>query len=149
VGLAALRNSESLHEREYYFDEGLGVTVEEHVGGLQRQFPDVSVKTLRDKDGFAIVRMTLKPQYKFELDSIKSLDAEALHNANLEAQEAILEVFLPSDPKEFVQAVAALHTNRVTDGLTQEGFEMLRALKRERLVGQYVDDHAGYKSALE
>lgn len=149
AAVARVSNSHSMREREYYFDEGLGVSLEEHVDGLQRQFPDISVTTLRDRDGYAIVRMALKPQYKFDLDEIKSLDADSLHTANLEAQEAILEVFLPDDKKAFVEAVAAIHTNRVTDGLTQDGFEQLRALKRERLVGKFREDHAAYKQALQ
>lgn len=149
VALAQIKNSKSMHEREYYFDEGLGISLEEHVDGLKKQFPDINIDTLRDRDGYAIVRMTLKPQYKFDYDEIKSLDAAALHKANLEAQEAILEVFMPDDKKAFVQAVAAIHMNRVTDGLTQDGIEELRCLKRERLVGKFREDHAGYKKALE
>jgi len=45
-------------EREYYFDEGLGQSLQEHVNELKKNFPDIKLQTRRDRDGFAIVKMT-------------------------------------------------------------------------------------------
>lgn len=63
-----MRNSQSLNEREYYFDEGLGQSLNEHVKELQERHPDAKIETRRDRDGFSLVKVSSAPQYKYELD---------------------------------------------------------------------------------
>ena len=65
-------------EREYYFDEGLGESLEEHTASLRSQFPDMSIETRRDKDGIPIVKLSMRPQYKYPLEQFESADMEKL-----------------------------------------------------------------------
>jgi hypothetical protein len=57
VNLLALRNSEQLMSREYYFDEGLGQSLNDHTAELKEKYPDMTVQTRRDRDGLPIVRI--------------------------------------------------------------------------------------------
>ena len=41
--LMQLRNSTEVAEREYYFDEGLGQSLNEHIAELKQQFPNVGL----------------------------------------------------------------------------------------------------------
>lgn len=41
--LMEIRNSTDVAEREYYFDEGLGQSLNEHVAELKAQFPNVAL----------------------------------------------------------------------------------------------------------
>lgn len=41
--LIKLRNSEALMQREYYFDEGLGQSLNEHTADLKEKFPNMTV----------------------------------------------------------------------------------------------------------
>lgn len=52
-----MRSSDSLMEREYYFDEGLGESLNDHVSGLTKQFPGIEIQTRRDRDGIPIVKI--------------------------------------------------------------------------------------------
>jgi hypothetical protein len=51
-------NPERLLEKEYHFDEGLGQSLNSHVNELKTKYPEMNVETRRDRDGFAIVRVT-------------------------------------------------------------------------------------------
>ena len=64
----------SMLERQYYFDEGLGESLSKHVSGLKNQYPGINIKTRRDKDGFAIVHLNVKPTFKYSLDEVRSID---------------------------------------------------------------------------
>ena len=44
-------------QREYYFDEGLGQSLNEHTTELKEKFPDLTVLTRRDRDGLPIVKI--------------------------------------------------------------------------------------------
>ena len=55
-----LRNSDTLPTREYYFDEGLGESLAEHVDSLKKRFEGITVSTRRDNDGFAIVTLKME-----------------------------------------------------------------------------------------
>jgi len=76
--LKQLRNSSEVTEREYYFDEGLGQSLNDHIAELKQQFPNVALQTRRDRDGMAIVKMSLKQKFKFNLDEIMSTDPHYL-----------------------------------------------------------------------
>ena len=71
-----LDTDKTLYEREYYFDEGLGESLDKHVSKIKADFPDIQVQVRRDRDGFAIVRTLHKPQYKYDIDSIISFDKD-------------------------------------------------------------------------
>jgi hypothetical protein len=64
----SLRNSEQLMSREYYFDEGLGQSLNEHTYDLKEKYPELTVETRRDRDGLPLVRILMKPKYKYNLD---------------------------------------------------------------------------------
>lgn len=64
-----------IFEKEYYFDEGLGESLEEHAKKLQKIIPKIQVETRRDNDGFAIVKTKLKKNYKYNLKEIENFNA--------------------------------------------------------------------------
>ena len=47
-------------EREYYFDEGLGQSLNDHIQDLKKQFSSIDIQTRRDRDGFPIVKLSMK-----------------------------------------------------------------------------------------
>lgn len=117
------RRTASQHlEREYYFDEGLGQSLSEHVQELRNQYPKMTVYTRRDMDGFAIVKLAMKREYKYELDDIVNGDPEDLQRIQNETMEAVLGVFMPEDPKGFVDKAAA---GDAFAGVDQEALENL------------------------
>lgn len=63
-----MRNSEQMMQREYYFDEGLGQSLNDHIAELKSKFEGVNVLSRRDRDGLPIVKLQMKPNYKFNLD---------------------------------------------------------------------------------
>lgn len=38
------------------------------------KYPGINVYTRRDRDGFAIVKTTFKPEYKYNLDELENFD---------------------------------------------------------------------------
>lgn len=50
-------NPESLFEKEYHFDEGLGVSLADHMENLRKEYPAATVVSRRDRDGFAIIKV--------------------------------------------------------------------------------------------
>ena len=69
-----LRNSKQVAEREYYFDEGLGQSLNDHIAELKEKFPNIKLQTRRDRDGMPIVKMSLKQEFKYNLDELMSTD---------------------------------------------------------------------------
>lgn len=72
--LSEIKNTKTLFEKEYYFDEGLGQSVEDHVKEIKQNFPDVQVLMRRDRDGFPIIKTLYKPHYKYNIDDIQNID---------------------------------------------------------------------------
>lgn len=132
------RNSSQLLEREYYFDESLGQSLQEHAAELRSQYPDVDIVTRRDDDGFPIVKLSMKRQYKYDIDEIINSDPDQNQRIQNETLEAMLDVFMPSDPKEFVEKAA---TGEAFDGVD---FEALDKLIQKRYDGAYKDDIDGF-----
>jgi hypothetical protein len=52
----SIQNPQTLYDKEYYFDEGLGESLKEHVEDLNTRFPDINVLVRRDRDGYPIVK---------------------------------------------------------------------------------------------
>ena len=74
-----------MQEREYYFDEGLGTSLNEHIAELKRDFPGVRIQSRRDRDGYAMIKLIFRPSYKYDLAELESLDVEAIVQAQKEA----------------------------------------------------------------
>ena len=85
---------ERLLEKEYHFDEGLGESLQEHTTELKKFNPGMKVETRRDRDGFAIVKTTFAPEFKYNLDNIEA-DLEEQDKQRLSSLELILERALP------------------------------------------------------
>lgn len=132
-------------EREYFFDEGLGQSLKEHTVQLKNQFPEVSVDTRRDRDGYAIVKLSHKRHYKYDLDTLLAAEPAQLRKTELQVQEAVTSVFMPEDTQQFVATVGAAH-NGASMGinLDQDSFDQLNELVHERYFGSFKDDHAGF-----
>lgn len=73
--MKTLRHPDQMYEKEYYFDEGLGMSLQEHIDTIKKNHPDVEVQTRRDRDGFAIIKTKFKPKYKYSLDEFVNSDA--------------------------------------------------------------------------
>ena len=58
--MAEARTPTKWMEREYYFDEGLGESLNEHIAKLRKTSggEGLEIETRRDKDGFAIVKVS-------------------------------------------------------------------------------------------
>jgi len=76
--------------REYYFDEGLGQSLNEHTADLKEKYPDLTVQTRRDRDGLPLVRILMKPRYKYNLDEILNMDPQEMKKIQNETHEALL-----------------------------------------------------------
>ena len=74
--MKTLEAQDKLYEKEYYFDEGLGESLMEHIEKIKNDFPNVEVQTRRDRDGFAIVKTLHKPQYKYNLNRILNFNPD-------------------------------------------------------------------------
>mmetsp|Transcript_9178 Transcript_9178/g.15449 ORF Transcript_9178/g.15449 Transcript_9178/m.15449 type:complete len:163 (+) Transcript_9178:497-985(+) len=141
-----LLNSEFNQEREYFFDEGLGESLDQHVANLKASFPSIRVETRRDSDGFALVKVILLPNYSYKLDKILSLDPEKALRIQNETMDAIIGTFLPKDPQNFIKSLASPHHE--VDPLTVGQLSKIKDLIRERYFGELQDDFEGFKAQL-
>lgn len=139
VAAREMRNSSQILEREYYFDEGLGQSLNEHTAELRKQYPNVDLQIRRDNDGFPIIKLAMKREYKYNIDDIINTDSEQLIQSQNETLEALLGVFMPEDPKEFIEKAAA---GDAFDGIDQEALDNLI---QKRFEGEYKDDLEGFK----
>lgn len=79
ANLAESRTPATLFEREYYFDEGLGESLNDHVAKLKKESEGAAtVETRRDRDGFAIVKLSFAPKFKYNLDELLQLEPDDL-----------------------------------------------------------------------
>jgi hypothetical protein len=65
------------------------------------------------------------PKYKYNIDDIVNMDPFEIRRLQHETQEALLEEFMPSDPKDFLYKVGEYHnfnkvSNKSGDMLTQD-----------------------------
>jgi len=89
----------------------------------------------------------MKPQYKYNLDDyVEALNMEPaeLQKQQLETQEAILSVFMPSEPKDFFHKVGAMrggdYDSLADLQLDAPSFSKLKSLLHKRFYGEYKDD---------
>ena len=88
-----LKYSESPHqmlEKEYHFDESVGVSLDSHIAQLKSDYPAARIQTRRDRDGYAIVKISHKPEFKYDLDAILAADPESIELRKAETLEAVL-----------------------------------------------------------
>ena len=81
-------------EKEYYFDEGLGESLQEHIEDLKQRFPELAVETRRDRDGFAIVKTKFAPKYKYDVEKAMKFDVESAQQRMKESMEDIQREYL-------------------------------------------------------
>ena len=98
--IAQMVTSDMDHEKEYHFDEGVGVSLDEHIADLKQRYPDARIQTRRDRDGFAVVKLSYRPEYKYDLDKILAFDSDQLKQHEAETLEAILSFSGSSDPSK-------------------------------------------------
>lgn len=80
----------------------------------------------------------MKRQYKYNLDDIINSDPEQNVRIQNETLEAMLGVFMPSDPQQFVEKAA---TGEAFDGVD---FEALEKLIAKRFSAEYKEDLDGF-----
>ena len=71
-------------EREYYFDEALGTSLNDHIADVKKQFPSVNVQVRRDKDNFPIIRLQIKPHFKYDMETFFKIDPNNLKKVQYE-----------------------------------------------------------------
>jgi hypothetical protein len=90
-------NPELLLEKEYHFDETCGVSLDDHVDSLKAQFPHGKIATRRDRDGFAVIKVSHKQEFKYDLDRMVDYDFEVEKVKEAETTEILLKHVLPKD----------------------------------------------------
>lgn len=92
-----MEHPEKLLEKEYYFDEGLGQSLKDHVEELQKNWPGLNIETRRDRDGYAIVKTKFKPKYKYDLEAILKSDPKKENEVMKESMDAVLKLVMGGD----------------------------------------------------
>lgn len=95
--LKITENPKRLLEKEYYFDEGLGESLQDHAEKIKKSYPELEVQIRRDRDGYAIVKTIYKPKYKYNLDEILKFNPKEGKEKLKENMNSILKAILPVD----------------------------------------------------
>ena len=66
------------------------MSLSDHISQLKEQYPNAKVQTRRDRDGFAIVKVSFKPEFKYDLDAIMAHDPAFMKEHQAETLETIL-----------------------------------------------------------
>ena len=145
--MKTLRNPSQFFEKEYYFDEKLGVSLSDHIDDIKKNFPDVEVQTRRDRDGFAIVKTKYKPNYKYKLDSIINLNEKEEKQIMKESMEAVLKEAFPEGVEQVCKSPTHEKISELINLMTFKDQEMdlesrkkVDALINKRLKGNYKND---------
>lgn len=77
--------------REYYFDPKQGVSLEEHLKAVAKTNPKAKLETYADKDGFTVVKKTIKNEYKYNIDDILDNSPEDIKKAISSKLRGIVE----------------------------------------------------------
>lgn len=85
-----LDNPERLLEKEYYFDETLGESLNAHCTNLKERYPGMRVQARRDRDGFAIIKTLYDNSYKYDIDRLEAWNPEQATLDKNQTIEAIL-----------------------------------------------------------
>lgn len=82
----------------------------------------------------------MKRSYKYNIDDILASDPASILKHKNETLEALLGVFLPEDPKDFIEKAISGDAFAGVEG------EELESLMQKRLEGKYKDDIEGFKA---
>jgi hypothetical protein len=63
----------------------------EHITQLQGQLKHSEIETRRDGDNLAIVKISYKPNFKYNLDKIMATDPEEINRISKETTEALMK----------------------------------------------------------
>ena len=119
------------------------------------------METRRDRDGFAIVKVTYKPEFKYDLEKIMAMNEQEGKKHMAETLEAIFQVqaggLSPQEnlqnqgPEQIQAAMNALQGNVTGDSgkMSDKTALAIRQLAKERAEGLYRDDLEGFKDALK
>lgn len=125
---------------------------------LKERYPEASIQTRRDHDGFAIVKLSFRPEFKYDLDQILAMDSDELKQHEAETLETILSTSKSSDPSkigpvEMTRMIAALRGQATTSSgdmnISDEQMLAMRKLAKDRAQGRYRDDIDGFKDAMQ
>ncbi len=106
--LKSLDWDSSNQEKEYYFDEGVGVSLDEHIKKVKENYPGARIQTRRDREGFAIVKVSHMREYKYDLNAMMSVlsnEGGCLDAADV--KEALLRQLLPADDEAKLQSISS------------------------------------------
>lgn len=158
-----MQHPSQLFDREYYFDEGLGETVQEHAENIKAAYPDIQVQYRRDRDGYAIIRTLYKPKFKYDIDEIANYDPSTTESKIKESLNEVLKNILPVD-KESITDFSKLDKKTLENsikmftpysGNEEEDYDLdakskdaLDRLIQERFTGIYKDDKEGFAKAF-
>lgn len=130
-------------EREYYFDEGLGQSLADHVQSLQSTLKHAEVSTRRDGDGLPIVKITTKRNFKYSLDDFLNIDQDQIEKISKETQESILKHHnCSSNPKMVMDMVNGKVPTEMIIDINKK--QLIEGLMHQRYFGKYRDDLAGF-----
>ena len=146
-------NPEILMTKQYHFDEGCGVSLSEHILDLKQKFPEAKVETRRDRDGFAIVKISHEKEWKYDLDKIIEFDQVEEDRRSAETMEILLRNSIPRDPAD-TQSPADQLTNMMMNqdenefDLTTASKLQISELMKQRVIGKYRDNNESFEAAL-
>ena len=83
-------NPEKLFEKEFHFDEGMGVSLADHMAELRKQYPGAQVLSRRDRDGFAIIKVAFQPEYKYNIDILANFNYEEQKEKFMQSLEDLI-----------------------------------------------------------
>lgn len=52
------------------------MSLADHMASLRKEYPGATVMSRRDRDGYAIIKLQFRPEYKYEFDSLVNFDYE-------------------------------------------------------------------------
>ena len=153
-----IQNPETVFDKEYYFDEGLGESLKDHVEDIKSRFPHVNVLVRRDRDGYPIVKTQYKPQYKYNLADIEKFNADETMTTIKESLDDILKTVLGQDSilkldKQQLESKLAMLMNNKDQGsknydLDDTTKQAVAQLWRERTQGRFKNDREGFTKAF-
>lgn len=89
-----IQSPEKLFEKEYYFDEGLGQSLKDHIEELKSHFPDLTILVRRDRDGYPIIKTQFKQKYKYNIEDLEKFNAEEFMTLTKESLDDVLSTIL-------------------------------------------------------
>lgn len=89
-----IQSPHKLFEKEYYFDEGLGQSLKEHVEELKTNFPDLTILVRRDRDGYPIIKTQYQQKYKYNIEDLEKFNAEEFMTLTKESLDDVLSTML-------------------------------------------------------